>query len=433
MAARCYAWLEARVRKAAHELAGEPAHAEKGAEGAGGATENGEVEGASERQLELLGMTLEQVEIAPGRPLVRLMIPAGTGSFASPTSENASQPKAFLGSKSEGEVDGREPLVFICHMDTVCVGEGWSEEHGPFCGDVVERDGEAVIVGRGSCDMKGGLACALEATAHVLARVGAGEALTRPFMLVLTCDEEAEMAGVEAVLARRWLTGREWCLDTEPTDGFLRVAHKGRTWFELTMHGVTAHASTPWEGADAIAGIARAICEIRNRVAALPTHPELGASTVTFGMINGGYQPYVVPDEAKVTIDMRLVPPATTQSAQVLVEEAIAKAEAWVPGIKGEVVVTGDKPAVERDPASGLVTAVERASAEVCGTPAELEIFTGYTDTAVIAARTGCTTFGSYGPGSLAMAHKPNEFVPVADIARVAAVLTQLTNDVLWE
>ena len=64
-------------------------------------------------------------------------------------------------------------------------------------------------------------------------------------------------------------------------------AHKGRTWFELTVTGITAHASNPWKGADAIAAMAEVISSIRKEIAACPPHHDLGISTVTFGQIQG--------------------------------------------------------------------------------------------------------------------------------------------------
>lgn len=106
--------------------------------------------------------------------------------------------------------------------------------------------------------------------------------------------------GVEAAIKAGWVGATDWVLDTEPTDAQIQVAHKGRTWFELTMQGVTAHASQPWKGADAIAAMAEAICRIRAAIEAQPEHAELGRSTVTFGQIEGGYRPNVVPDRSKV-------------------------------------------------------------------------------------------------------------------------------------
>ncbi|MFR7669925.1 MAG: peptidase dimerization domain-containing protein [Collinsella sp.] len=98
------------------------------------------------------------------------------------------------------------------------------------------------------------------------------------------------------------------------------------------------------KGADAVAAMAEAVCSLRHAFAALPEHDELGPSTITFGQIEGGYRPYVVPDHAKVWVDMRLTPPTDTAAATRMVEQAIAGAEAVVPGCHGSYTVTGDRP-----------------------------------------------------------------------------------------
>lgn len=316
-------------------------------------------------------------------------------------------------------------LIYSCHMDTVTLGDGW-DDATPALGGVVAGDR---LYGRGACDMKGGLACALAALFSLLDEAAAkGSLPRRAFALLLSVDEEDFMRGVEAAIAAGLVGADEWVVDTEPTDGQVQVAHKGRTWFEVTMTGQTAHASQPWKGADAVAAMAEVICELRRWCAGLPEHHELGRSTVTFGQIEGGYRPYVVPDSCKLWIDMRLVPPASTASARAAVEAAIARAEERVPGNRGSYKITGDRPPIERDPGSPLLAALLSAAEEE-GAPAEVGFFTGYTDTAVIAGTCGNKNCMSYGPGSLALAHKPNEYVPQADVLRVQRVLTRLALD----
>lgn len=320
-------------------------------------------------------------------------------------------------------------LVFICHMDTVTLGDGWDDDINPLSGLV--RDGR--LYGRGACDMKSGLASAMvafEATLDKMARTG--KLPRRGLSLICSVDEEDFMRGVEAAIKQGWVGASEWVVDTEPTDSQIQVAHKGRTWFELTMQGVTAHASQPWKGADAIAAMAVAINKIRREIDSKPTHDELGRSTVTFGQIEGGYRPYVVPDSCKVWIDMRLVPPCDTQAATKIVEDAIAAAENEVEGCHGSYAITGDRPAIERDPASPLLAELLESIADVTGTSAKVGIFTGYTDTAVIAGTCQNHNCMSYGPGSLALAHKPNEYVPLEDVRRAQAVLTRLAERVCW-
>ena len=321
-------------------------------------------------------------------------------------------------------------LVYICHMDTVTLGDGWDADTPPLGATV--RDDK--LYGRGACDMKGGLACAIAALVHTLERIAAKGALPhRGFSLICSVDEEDFMRGSEAAIDAGWIGSREWVLDTEPTDGQIQVAHKGRTWFEIEMAGVTAHASQPWKGADAVAAMAEVVCSLRRAFAALPAHDELGPSTITFGQIEGGYRPYVVPDRAKVWVDMRLTPPTDTAAATRVVEQAIAGAEAAVPGCHGSYTVTGDRPAIERDPDSPLLAALKRAADDVTDADTTVGFFTGYTDTAVIAGKTGNHNCMSYGPGSLALAHKPNEYVPHADIVRSQNVLIALVDNTLWD
>lgn len=321
-------------------------------------------------------------------------------------------------------------LVYICHMDTVTLGDGWDAGIPPL-GAIVRDD---KLYGRGACDMKGGLACAIAALVHTLERVAADGALPRRgFSLICSVDEEDFMRGPEAAIDAGRVGSREWALDTEPTDGQIQAAHKGRTWFEIEMTGVTAHASQPWKGADAVAAMAEVVYALRHAFAALPVHNELGQSTITFGQIEGGYRPYVVPDHAKVWVDMRLAPPTDTAAATRMVEQAIAGAEAAVPGCHGSYTVTGDRPAIERDPSSPLLAALKRAADDATNADTTVGFFTGYTDTAVIAGKTGNRNCMSYGPGSLALAHKPNEYVPHADIVRCQNVLIALVDKALWD
>lgn len=348
---------------------------------------------------------IEELEVLPGRRNLKVTVP--------------------------GQSD--EPrLIYICHMDTVTLGDGWDADIAPL-GAVVRDD---KLYGRGACDMKGGLACAIAALIHTLERVAADGALPRRgFSLICSVDEEDFMRGSEAAIDAGWVGSREWVLDTEPTDGQIQVAHKGRTWFEIEMAGVTAHASQPWKGADAVAAIAEVACSLRRTFATLPLHEELGPSTITFGQIEGGYRPYVVPDHAKVWVDMRLTPPTDTAAATRMVEQAIAVAvaEAAVPGCHGSYTVTGDRPAIERDPNSPLLAALKRAADDVTDADTTVGFFTGYTDTAVIAGKTGNRNCMSYGPSSLALAHKPDEYVPHADIVRCQNVLIVLADNTLWD
>ncbi len=333
-----------------------------------------------------------------------------------------------------GRLPGRlshPALVFICHMDTVIAGEGWNRE--PFSGELENE----CIWGRGSCDMKSGLACALAAFRETAEKMKKGSndfwQLSNSLVFIGTVDEEGDMEGAEAVLSREWVSKEDWILDMEPTSGNIQMAHKGRTWFELEIKGLTAHASMPEKGADAIAGAAFMIAEIRKRIEACKSHPELGKSTVTFGQISGGYSPYVVSDKCKVTVDMRLVPPMNTKKAEELVCSAIETGEQMVPGVKGSYKITGDRPWVETHWESKLLEMLRKSVKEVTGAEAKVTAFPGYTDTAVIAGKLGNFNCMSYGPGNLEQAHKPNEYVNTTDIERCQEVFMKLVENMLTE
>lgn len=316
-------------------------------------------------------------------------------------------------------------LVLICHMDTVVAGKGWTKE----VFSAQESDGR--IYGRGSCDMKSGLACALSVFKKTASEVRDGKRkLSRPLRLICTVDEEGDMTGVEHIIRSGYVSSRDWVLDLEPTDGQIQMAHKGRLWAELSVHGITAHASRPEQGVDAVAAGAEMIVQIRKAFESFKEHPEMGRSTVTFGQIQGGYQPYVVPDECKIWLDLRLAPPVDDKTALEVIEEAILSAEKTLKGIRAEYRITGNRPYIERNLKSGLLKALEKAAEAVCGGKPEVGVFPGYTDTAVIAGMLGNRECMSYGPGSLKYAHKPDEFVECRDIVRCEKVLEKLIEGI---
>lgn len=340
------------------------------------------------------------------------------------TERSEVEPDRFI---VKGTIPGRKEhpaLIFMCHMDTVVKGDGWTKD--AFAGEV--SDGK--LWGRGSCDMKAGMACALTAFAGAAA---SGVQPEHTLIFIGTVDEEADMKGAEAAAGLGWVTAEDWVLDMEPTGGKIRMAHKGRLWFELEVTGVTAHASMPEKGADAIAAAAVMIREIRRKTGETKPHSELGRTTVTFGQISGGYSPYVVPDRCRFTIDMRLAPPVTRNEAEATVKEAIRKGCAEVPGVTGDYRITGDRPALETHPESGLFCLLKESVCTVTGSEASVEVFPGYTDTAVVAGITGNRNCMSYGPGDLALAHKPDEYVETEDIRRCTAVYRELIRRISAE
>lgn len=318
-------------------------------------------------------------------------------------------------------------LIFICHMDTVVVGDGWHLP--PF--EAIEKEGR--IYGRGACDMKSGLACCMTAFAYAVHQCCLnGRKPKRSLKLICTVDEEDFMRGAEQCIKSGWVHENDWILDAEPTNKQIQVAHKGRTWFEIEVKGHTAHASTPWKGADAIAAMAEIIRDIRIQIQNTPVHHDLGKSTVTFGQILGGYRPYVVPDSCKVWIDMRLVPPTNTKKAEAIVTSAIENARKAIPGIHASYTITGNRPYIEKDDHSPLLSALKTACTKAAKSEPVISCFPGYTDTAVISGILNNHNCMSYGPGNLECAHQPDEWVAVEDIVRCRDVYFELIENTLF-
>lgn len=319
---------------------------------------------------------------------------------------------------------GEHDLTYICHMDTMPVGERGDWKYDPLGAEII--DGK--LYGRGACDMKAGLAAAMIAFRNLSRR---GAPLRYNFQLIATVDEENTMAGGEQAVKDGYVNENSYVCDAEPTDGRIQMGHKGKTWFVLRTKGKTCHASMPREGADAVAAMAEIITRINRKVKELPPHPEMGPCTAVFGTIRGGWNPYIVPDRCEASLDLRLVPPISNERSVALVDEAIREGLAVSPGVTCEYTVTARRPPIERDEDAFLLKKFRSAAAEVTGEELPVTFFPGYTDTAVIAALTGCGNCLSFGPGSLEQAHRPNEFVPCEEITRSAAVMTRLAEEIL--
>ncbi len=318
-------------------------------------------------------------------------------------------------------------LIFICHMDTVPYDSGWTVPPD----GALERDGR--IYGRGACDMKSGLACALTAFKYAAAAVKAGCTPARSLVFIGTADEETNMRGVEKAIEAGWIRPQDYVLDTEPTNGSVCMAHKGRTWFRVDVLGAAAHASQPEKGADAVAAAAMIIAGLRSDIQKLPADDILGRSTVTFGTIAGGAEPYAVPEACSFTVDLRLVPPFETADIKRLLEKQAALAAQAIPGIRTHITITGDRPPIPERRESELLNTLYQCVLEVTGSEPAVLPFTGYTDSAVAAGMLGCQNTLSYGPGSLAQAHKPDEYVEREQITRCKNVLENLINKLVFK
>jgi acetylornithine deacetylase/succinyl-diaminopimelate desuccinylase-like protein len=214
---------------------------------------------------------------------------------------------ASLGQKKTGY----RRILVLCHTDVVPSGGAELWGHDPF--SAFERDG--FLYGRGTADNKGQLAAAISAFCllHQVQRQIQGE-----FMLGAIADEEVgiEQAGFEVVDGE--LNFASFVTDAiiPDTSGHcieIERAEKGRVIIKVSVTGKQAHASTPWEGANAIYGFADFALLFEKHILKHSVHSLLGSPTVNLGIVKGGNAPNNVPALCEGTFDVRIVPGMTAQ------------------------------------------------------------------------------------------------------------------------
>lgn len=298
----------------------------------------------------------------------------------------------------------RKRIWLAPHLDTVPVAD-------PAQWQPVVRRGR--IYGRGACDTKGSVAAMMAALLD-LARRGPRPAGVEIVLLALV-DEEFNQAGSRAVAA----SGRraDLAIVGEPTGCRVVTAHKGNAWLQISTHGRAAHGSTPEKGRNAVAMMSRVIQVLSTTgTEALRQrhHPLLGHPTLSLGRIEGGAQPNIVPDHCTLTLDRRLLPGETANTAAREIARWLRRA-----GLRHTSVANLKHvrcPALATSPSLPLVRQLLRAAR--CPRPAGAPFFC---DAAILAsAGTPAVVFG---PGDVAQAHTADEYVTLTQLQRATDIL----------
>jgi succinyl-diaminopimelate desuccinylase len=332
-----------------------------------------------------------------------------------------------------GRIDGAGPAVHLNgHFDVVPTGQGWTRD--PFGGEVVN----GLLYGRGSCDMKAGLAAAVFA-AEAIRR--AGVAHTAPIEISGTVDEESGgFAGVAWLAENRWLSRERTkaVIIPEPF-GVDRVCigHRGVYWFEVVAQGRIAHGSMPYLGVSAIEGMSHLLDLVRDelgpalagRITAMPVVPEGSRhATININGIEGGQPVDDVPspcvaDQCRAVFDRRFLLEEGLDRTRAEIAALVAKAQSRMPGVKFSIedrMIVEPTRAPEDAPVIGALT---DAIARIVGRPAKLVASPGTYDQKHVARIAGVPQCVAYGPGELDMAHQPDEYCSVADIVMATKVL----------
>lgn len=308
-------------------------------------------------------------------------------------------------------------LLLNGHLDTVGVA-GMTVD--PFGAD---STGDR-IVGRGSADMKSGLAAVL-ATARSMAADRPGGQLT----VALTCDEEHASVGMQALVAEG--VTADLAVVTEPTSLAVMPAHKGFSWVEVEVRGRAAHGSRPEVGVDAVRHAAAFLHELEALEAELRSasaHPLLGHGSFHAGTIRGGTAWSVYPDRCAVTLERRTLPAESGGAFLHEVEAALDRLRQRLPGLNATARQDLVRPPSDVSPDHPLVQGLLASLAEA-GLPGRVEGMTAWVDAALL-NEAGIPSV-CFGPGSIGAAHTADESVPIREIVQAADVLTRFSRRAL--
>ncbi|MFW5947061.1 MAG: ArgE/DapE family deacylase [Gemmatimonadota bacterium] len=346
------------------------------------------VAGVTAEWLRSWGFGVEQVDAAPGRPSVLARLERGPG----------------------------RSLVLNGHLDTV----GVDGMEAPF--DPVVRDGR--LHGRGSADMKAGVAAALAA-----ARDAAAAGFRGTLIVALTADEEAEGRGAQRLVdAGLRADGAVVC---EPTGLDIMPAHKGFTWLDLAFRGRAAHGSRPDRGVDAIRHAGRFLArldELEATLARREPHPLLGAGSVHAGTIRGGTAPSVYPDRCVLSLERRTLPGEAASAFVAEVELILGRLRSDVPTLDASLEVALHRDGTEVPADHPLVAALSDA-AGAAGLEPGVRGMTAWVEAGTFTA--AGTPAVCFGPGDIADAHAADESVDVAGIHAAHRTLTTLVRTFL--
>jgi acetylornithine deacetylase len=307
----------------------------------------------------------------------------------------------------------RRGLVLSGHMDVVPANEeGWTSD--PF----TLTDAGDRWVGRGTADMKGFLALA----ANVFSAVDPGR-LAAPLALVFTYDEEVGTLGArrlfESYPAGERLPAR--AIIGEPTGLSVARLHKGHLKLRLTLKGVSAHSGYPHLGVNAIEPAGRVVEALAALRRALeqeePPHrelfPEVPYVPLNVGTIHGGSAINVVPDRCAIEVGIRPLPGMSSAELTERVREAARAAAA---PLSPELEVLSDSPPMLLDPAAPHL----RHLAALLGQEEERSVSFATDGGWLSRLGIGCAIWG---PGSIEVAHKPNEHLPKAEFIAARGIL----------
>jgi acetylornithine deacetylase len=306
-------------------------------------------------------------------------------------------------------------LMLNGHLDVVGV-EGMV--HPPFDADL---RGD-LIYGRGSADMKGGIAAMCAA-----AVLGAHDNAQRRVIIAAVVDEEYDSLGMRSLVASD--VRADAAIVTEPTRLAICPAHRGFAWFDVELTGRAAHGSRYDIGVDAITHAGLLLAELdrleRSRDAG-PTHPLLGRGSLHASKIHGGVGMSTYPESCTVSIERRTLPGESAEMAMREITTACERLRAADPRFSARVTLTTAQLPSDVPISAPIVERLQSALRNE-NVPVRIDGLSAWTDAALL-NEAGIPAV-CFGPGDIALAHAAEEFIPVAEILSATRVLASLVSD----
>ena len=311
-----------------------------------------------------------------------------------------------------GGSDAKPPLCLTGHLDVVPLGtRKWSKD--PFAG---EADGDR-LYGRGSSDMKAGIAAMLVSALSFSRKLHG----TPGLVLVLTASEENGCVGSRHLAALPQLMGKAGAIVVgEPTSNYPMVGHKGSIKFHAAFTGVSAHGSMPQLGVNAIYKAAKAIQRLEEFQFGVPEHPVMGLPTMNVGTVEGGSGVNLVPDLARIGVDIRTVP--GTNHEELILELKNLMRDA-------EFEIFADSQSVWTEPDEAWVQRVFEICKPILGEAPVARTAPYMTDAANLRKVYAGAPTVVLGPGEAAMAHQTDEYCNMERIPQSVAIYEALIRD----
>lgn len=351
--------------------------------------------------------------------------------------DSARYPRTNVVGRIEGSGPG--PCVhFNGHIDVVEPGQGWSVD--PFAGTV--RDGR--IYGRGTCDMKGGIAASIIAAEAILA-----EGIRFPGAIEISGTVDEETGGHAGVA---WLAehGRfsaprvDHVIIPEPLQvDRICLGHRGVWWAEIEMRGRIAHGSMPFLGVSAIRGMAKFLALVERelyptldrRQTRMPVVPDgARSSTLNFNSIHGGLAEGfdgppapLVADSCRLVLDRRYLIEESLDDVKREIVSLLDRTVQEGPGLSYAMRDLMTFAPTLTEPDAPVVRALDAEIERVLGRRASHIASPGTYDQKHIARIGHLHDCVAYGPGLLELAHQPDEFIVIDDMVASAKVMAAAT------